>query len=283
MKKRLYSTVFSYTDLTAIDIDGEYEHIMLKSPSVKLYAAHFQTICLTKDVFVNPSDIRALSWLYHADIRRLLLNLQFWVDSAAGACDKRGITIRNDIGTGAGILRKNDVESGLADTNQCGNTEDISAERCKFLNAVEVGSTVRTQKEFYVKARSVSVNVDDSTAFSTSPNGVESRLDKKDSNNEMLTLDKGKKLESSPENKVDITKEFDLVDDKQDCGQGENDVPPSLGKNDAASSQKAQIEMHNLCLESMLGIRNIDNKVGNVLETLKCHLNTKVRSLRKHS
>ncbi|XP_028395212.1 ATPase family AAA domain-containing protein 5-like [Dendronephthya gigantea] len=261
--------VMTASDLTAIDIDGEYEHIILKSPSLKLYAAYFQTVCLTKDVFVNPSDVRALSWLNHADIRRLLLNLQFWIDSAAGACDKRGITIRNDIGTSAGILSKNDVEYGQANTTQ------LNAG-----NAIEMDSTVRTQEECDGKVLSVNANVDNDTASSCSPIEVESRLDKKgsiqNSNDEMLALDKMEKLQSLSKKKIDSTKKFDVINDNKDCERGENDELGKMKKHDTISSQKAPIEMHNLCLESMLGIRNIDNNVGNVFETLKSDLKTKV-------
>ena len=116
-------------DPSTVDIDGQFEHILLKSPSLKLYASYLQTICLTKNVFVNPSDMRALSWLHYADIRRLLLSLQFWVDSNAGACDEHGVAVRNDLGTSAQILSNNETasasskDSGLAADGTVTSTE----------------------------------------------------------------------------------------------------------------------------------------------------------------
>lgn len=102
-------------DTSAVEIDGEYEHIKLRSPSLAFFAAHLQTVCLAKNVFVNPHDIQALSSLYYPDIRRLLLCLQFWVDSFGGALDKHGIRIMD------GSVDGSILSSGISSNNAVGN------------------------------------------------------------------------------------------------------------------------------------------------------------------
>ncbi|XP_046854959.1 uncharacterized protein LOC124447992 [Xenia sp. Carnegie-2017] len=107
--------IMTASDTSAVEIDGEYEHIKLRSPSLAFFAAHLQTVCLAKNVFVNPHDIQALSSLYYPDIRRLLLCLQFWVDSFGGALDKHGIRIMD------GSVDGSILSSGISSNNAVGN------------------------------------------------------------------------------------------------------------------------------------------------------------------
>lgn len=64
--------------------EGRYEQINLKPPSVNLLAAHLQLVALTNNLFVNPEDLKSLVAQNNCDIRKSLLNLQFWSESGGG-------------------------------------------------------------------------------------------------------------------------------------------------------------------------------------------------------
>ena len=64
--------------------EGRYEQINLKAPSVNLLAAHLQLVALTNNFFVNPEDLKSLVAQNNCDIRKSLLNLQFWSASGGG-------------------------------------------------------------------------------------------------------------------------------------------------------------------------------------------------------
>lgn len=69
----------------------------MKSPPAKLHASYIQSMCLSKNVFVSPPDLHSLALRHHGDVRRSLLNLQFWIDSNAGYCDPGGISFATEI------------------------------------------------------------------------------------------------------------------------------------------------------------------------------------------
>ena len=289
-------------DPSTVDIDGQFEHILLKSPALKLYAAYLQTICLTKNVFVNPSDMRALSWLHYADIRRLLLSLQFWVDSNAGACDKHGVAVRNDLGTSSQILSNNETASASSKDNA----------------PVADGTVTSTELDKESKLPKNPCRVDTSThceveIISLDPCSAPKIFNREDDNTSAADISK-KSMVDSIEHKEDC----DLA--KLDCSSGSglpnleatNKQQPVIGENESTKLSEANIEdkvistkahkvshgldnqdscqepsnellrierdvplehtriqMHDLCLESLLGLRNLNSDTGGVLETLK--------------
>ena len=77
----VYSVVFVES---LVSCEGRYEQINLKTPSVNLLAAHLQLVALTNNIFVSPDDLKSLVALNNCDIRKSLLNLQFWSASGGG-------------------------------------------------------------------------------------------------------------------------------------------------------------------------------------------------------
>ena len=64
--------------------EGRYEQINLKPPSVNLLAAHLQLVALMNNMFVNPEELKSLVSQNNCDIRKSLVNLQFWTESGGG-------------------------------------------------------------------------------------------------------------------------------------------------------------------------------------------------------
>ncbi|XP_034045305.1 ATPase family AAA domain-containing protein 5 [Thalassophryne amazonica] len=69
-----FSTVF----------DGIFEEIHFKTPSLCDISSYLQLLCLAEDMRTDPKDISSLLALNSCDIRRTLLQLQFWARSAGG-------------------------------------------------------------------------------------------------------------------------------------------------------------------------------------------------------
>ena len=320
----LYFLVFA--DQNAVDIDGQFEHILLKSPSLKLYSAYLQTVCLTKNVFVNPSDMQALSWLHHADIRRLLLSLQFWVDSSAGACDKYGVTVRNDLESNTNTLSDNERVSALSTDSRpsddqsislvepdkhsellkncpvdnLANCEDVKINSvvvedcCTEHNTLINGKNGKTSTTNFLAQKELDVTLEHEEGSECVKHGCSSasdlpnhemtdehsvvigknkttnlsevniELSNQDSSqqpiNELLTSEKCGQLKPC-ETRHDL--------DKQDCCQQLSNEHVGIEKNKKVSLENTAIEMHELCLESLLGLRNLNSHAGDVLETLK--------------
>ncbi|CAL9693436.1 unnamed protein product [Knipowitschia caucasica] len=61
--------------------DGSFEEIVFKPPSELNVASYLQLLCLAENVRTELKDISALLSLNHCDIRRTLLQLQFWTRS----------------------------------------------------------------------------------------------------------------------------------------------------------------------------------------------------------
>ena len=226
--------VFLLLDPSTIDVDGEFEHISLKAPSLNLYSAYLQTVCLVKNVFVNPHDIQALSWLHYSDIRGLLLSLQFWVDSNADAGDEHGVTIKDDLGTNAIFSCDNEPASILTDHNSPDDTEDVTS--------------VEQSKDDQGDATLNSSNYElDQTCTSCNP--VQQLGE-----NELVGQETSSGTQLPNENKMDSAKacEFDI------------------------SPKNNEIQMHNSCLESLLGLRNINSDGVRVLEILKAEVRLSV-------
>jgi hypothetical protein len=271
----------------------------------------------------------------------LLLSLQFWVDSNAGTCYKRGVTVRNDLGANASILFNNETVSVVTDDNRLhGNEDNTLVEQSKDnklvknSNPIKINNTsTNTQDKCDVKINSAGLADSGSVSNTSSKNEavnttttdiqqlselsstedqrefenatssctsaseltnpeltnqsqygnalsleenkttklceVSSRLVNQDSNqkpgDEILVSEKCSQAQSLGENKVDSTKLCDVSSgvDKQDCNSKPSSEPLIV------PSEKTKIEMHNLCLESLLGLRNINNDAADVLETLK--------------
>ncbi|XP_068761960.1 ATPase family AAA domain-containing protein 5-like isoform X1 [Montipora capricornis] len=64
--------------------EGRFDQIILKPPSVNLLSAHLQLVGLVNNIFINPEDLQSLVARNNCDIRKCLLNLQFWVVSGGG-------------------------------------------------------------------------------------------------------------------------------------------------------------------------------------------------------
>ncbi|XP_072299556.1 ATPase family AAA domain-containing protein 5 [Eucyclogobius newberryi] len=61
--------------------DGNFEEIVFKPPSVLNVASYLQLLCLSENVRTDMKDISSLLSLNRSDIRRTLLQLQFWTRS----------------------------------------------------------------------------------------------------------------------------------------------------------------------------------------------------------
>ncbi|XP_055008996.1 LOW QUALITY PROTEIN: ATPase family AAA domain-containing protein 5 [Boleophthalmus pectinirostris] len=61
--------------------DGNLEEIVFKPPSVLDVACYLQLLCLAENMRTDLKDISSLLSLNHGDIRRTLLQLQFWARS----------------------------------------------------------------------------------------------------------------------------------------------------------------------------------------------------------
>ena len=308
----LYFLVFA--DQHAVDIDGQFEHILLKSPSLKLYSAYLQTICLTKNVFVNPSDMQALSWLHHADIRRLLLSLQFWVDSSAGACDKHGVTVRNDLESNTNTLSDNERASALSTDSRPSDDQSITLvepdKHSELLKNCPIDTLTNCED---VKINSVGVE-----DYCREPNTLTNGKDGKTSTTNLQQLaqkeldvtlehEEGSECvkhscssasdlpnhEMTDEQSVVMNKnkatnlcEVDIELGNQDssqqpinelltsenCCQQLSNEPVGTEKAEKVSLVNTAIEMHDLCLESLLGLRNLNSHARGVLETLKAQV-----------
>ena len=73
----------SFTE-SQVSCEGRYDQINLKPPSVNLLSAHLQLVGLMNNMFINPGDLKALAADNNCDIRKSLLNLQFWAASGGG-------------------------------------------------------------------------------------------------------------------------------------------------------------------------------------------------------
>lgn len=307
------------------------EHIMLKPPSFTLYAAYIQTVCLAKDVFVNPADIRALSWLHYADIRRLLLSLQFWVDSNADACYKRGEAVGNYIECKTTLSAKETICASnelVIDRNSsleqhrngqlvanCSPTSVSPVanklDKCDFRVVTscasyrdKVSNTDKTNaadiEQLRQKNRHFSSEIPKKLeSVKGTSNGCDeianqrihyraTSLDQnKDANaNENSNLfakqnssqnnDDAETSTSEEVSRAEVRIDFVKLD--QVCvasDESPSDKSPSHEDVSLTKDQEAQTTMHEFCLESLLGLRNINVDAKNVLATLK----SKVSSL----
>lgn len=214
----------------------------MKAPSLNLYSAYLQTVCLVKNVFVNPHDIQALSWLHYSDIRCLLLSLQFWVDSNAGAGNEHGVTIKDDLGTNAIISCDN--EPALTGHNRPKRTEEQSKD----------------------SPCDVTLN---SNNYSCNP--MQQLCEK-----EPVGQETSSGTQITNENTRNSMKACEF--EKPCYTQKTSSDALVLEKDENISPKKNEIQMHNLCLESLLGLRNIDNNGARVLEILKAKVQTNLQS-----
>lgn len=61
--------------------DGDFEEIIFEMPSVMDVASYLQLLCLAEDTRTDLKDINTLLSLNHCDVRKTLLQLQFWACS----------------------------------------------------------------------------------------------------------------------------------------------------------------------------------------------------------
>ena len=73
-----------YFPESQISCEGRFDHIICKPPSVNLLSAHLQLVGLINNIFINPEDVQSLVAYNSCDIRKSLLDLQFWVASGGG-------------------------------------------------------------------------------------------------------------------------------------------------------------------------------------------------------
>ncbi|XP_029997562.1 ATPase family AAA domain-containing protein 5 isoform X2 [Sphaeramia orbicularis] len=64
--------------------DGNFEEIHFRTPSVLNVGTYLQLLCLAEDMRTDLKDIKSLLSLNGCDIRKSLLQLQFWTRSAGG-------------------------------------------------------------------------------------------------------------------------------------------------------------------------------------------------------
>lgn len=298
---------FDTLDPSAIDVDGEFEHILLKSPTLSLYSAYLQTVCLVKNVFVNPYDIRALSWLHYSDIRRLLLNLQFWIDSNAGAGDEHGITIRSDLRSN---LPYHNTRESTKDVTFAGQIKDSPCEVTQKSANVDFpgGVLLNASKNDEVDKTCITCNpmqqldakeqVEQTDSRCTDASEITNiRLANRSKSNTSVSFDdkKGQKLcevnnksvneilttedcHQAPllnEIKIDSRKACEL----EKCCYNQEPIDEAV-VSEKDESISPEIEMHNLCLESLLGLRNVNNNGACVLETLQTEVRLSVCKVR---
>ena len=79
-----YYYIYIFFADSEVSCEGRYEQINLKPPSVNLLAAHLQIVGLMNNMFVNPEDLKFLVAHNNCDIRKSLLNLQFWSATGGG-------------------------------------------------------------------------------------------------------------------------------------------------------------------------------------------------------
>ncbi|XP_028829302.1 ATPase family AAA domain-containing protein 5b isoform X2 [Denticeps clupeoides] len=61
--------------------DGHFRMLVFKKPTVESTCSYLQLVCLTENMRTEPADVTSLLHLNNADIRRCLLELQFWAQS----------------------------------------------------------------------------------------------------------------------------------------------------------------------------------------------------------
>uniref|UniRef100_A0A8C6U5X6 ATPase family AAA domain-containing protein 5 n=1 Tax=Neogobius melanostomus TaxID=47308 RepID=A0A8C6U5X6_9GOBI len=64
--------------------DGDFEEIVFEPPSVVDVASYLQLLCLAEDMRTDLKDVSALLSLNSCDVRKTLLQLQFWTRSGGG-------------------------------------------------------------------------------------------------------------------------------------------------------------------------------------------------------
>lgn len=64
--------------------DGKFEEIVFETPTVLNVASYLQLLCLAEDMRTDLKDIKSLLSVNGCDIRKTLLQLQFWTRSGGG-------------------------------------------------------------------------------------------------------------------------------------------------------------------------------------------------------
>ena len=106
--------------------EGRYDQINVKCPSVNLLSAHLQLVGLMNNMFINPEDLKSLVAHNNCDIRKSLLNLQFWSASHGGL--KMPYKRPAHLNDSSGISDKNQTiqTSGHAGSPECVQTNSLS-------------------------------------------------------------------------------------------------------------------------------------------------------------
>ncbi|KAL1005960.1 hypothetical protein UPYG_G00066180 [Umbra pygmaea] len=69
--------------------EGKFETILFKTPSVANVSSYLQLLCLAENVRTVPGDVTSVVRLNQVDIRRSILQLQFWACSGGGTAPQR--------------------------------------------------------------------------------------------------------------------------------------------------------------------------------------------------
>ncbi|KAM3597489.1 uncharacterized protein V6R79_005294 [Siganus canaliculatus] len=75
--------------------DGSFEEIHFKTPSVLDAGSFLQLLCLAENVRTDLRDVTSMLRLNGCDIRKSLLQMQFWTRSGGGRYENRPLTNRN--------------------------------------------------------------------------------------------------------------------------------------------------------------------------------------------
>ena len=117
---------FSETQVSCEGRYGRYDQINVKCPSVNLLSAHLQLVGLMNNMFINPEDLKSLVAYNNCDIRKSLLNLQFWSASRGGL--KMPYKRPAHLNDSSRISDKNQTiqTSGHAGSAECVQTNSLS-------------------------------------------------------------------------------------------------------------------------------------------------------------
>ncbi|XP_002731219.1 uncharacterized protein LOC100369304 [Saccoglossus kowalevskii] len=71
--------------ISASQLEGEYERLVFRSPTVASITTHLQLLCLAENFRTNHYDLEKVVKFHNCDIRRSILSLQFWIESGGSA------------------------------------------------------------------------------------------------------------------------------------------------------------------------------------------------------
>ena len=121
-------SLYVYFSESQISCEGRFDHIICKPPAVNLLSAHLQLIGLINNIFINPEDVQSLVSYNSCDIRKSLLDLQFWVASGGGIKTpyKRPLGWKADNHTKGDRSENPKLKSMQSEKNSCDFTSSVA-------------------------------------------------------------------------------------------------------------------------------------------------------------